>query len=108
MANKVRVGSRYEYHPVLFDRLEPPAALEVKDGQVVTVIDLYGCPKANTMGMCYISLDGTKEGFAGMVCTNSLRSVRTPRQRLLDEIERLKSEVRVMDEKEGRNALFAI
>jgi len=67
---RVKVGKTYEFQPVLFDRMSPPAGCEVAEGQRVKVVNQYGCPKANTMGMCYIE---TMEGeFAGMVCTNSL------------------------------------
>lgn len=68
---RVRVGSRYKFEPVLFDVLNPPFAAE--PGDIVTVINLPGCPKANTMGMCHVAdLAGN---FAGMVCTNSLTLV---------------------------------
>jgi hypothetical protein len=66
---RVRVGSSYVFNPVPFDRIHPPAAQQVNPGDVVKVVNLYGCPKANTMGMCYIEKNGK---FAGMVCTNSL------------------------------------
>lgn len=74
--NRVRVGSRYVFEPVLFDRLNPPANIALEPGDVVTVINLHGAPPANAMGMCYVALDGT---FAGMVCTNSLRTIRGTR-----------------------------
>ncbi len=69
MANKrVRVGKSYTFEPVMFDVLNPP--FNVQPGDLVTVINLPGCPKANTMGMCHVAKDGK---FAGMVCTNSLK-----------------------------------
>lgn len=64
---KVRVGARYVYDPVMFDVLD--GRVDASKGDVVTVINLPGAPKANTMGMCYIAKDGV---FAGMVMTNSL------------------------------------
>ena len=67
MAQKVRVGGRYRYEPVMFDLLNPP--FDVQKGDTVTVVNLPGCPKANTMGMCHVAKDGE---FAGMVMTNSL------------------------------------
>jgi hypothetical protein len=70
MAQKVRVGSRYRYEPVLFDTLNPPFG--VSKGDVVTVINLPGCPRANTMGMCYVAKGGK---FSGMVMTSSLVEV---------------------------------
>ena len=64
---RVTVGRRYRYVPVPFDRCNPP--FNVEPGEIVTVINLPGCPKANTMGMCHVAKDGK---FAGMVCCNSL------------------------------------
>ena len=70
---RVKVGQTYTYGPVPLDRFNPPAGVlnhTLETGQTVRVIDLKGCPPANTMGHCYIeSLDGI---FLGMVCTNSL------------------------------------
>lgn len=69
MANRrVKVGKSYVYRPVLFDVLNPPFGAD--DGDIVEVVNLPGCPRANTMGMCHIKKDGE---FAGMVCTNSLQ-----------------------------------
>lgn len=68
MARKVRVGSTYVYNPVLFDVWNPPVG-GLKKGDKVQVVNLHGCPKANTMGMCYVNKDGK---FGGMVMTNSL------------------------------------
>ena len=68
MNRKVMVGSKYIYDPVSLDRTNPPFG-ELKQGDEVKVINKYGCPPANTMGMCYVELNGV---FMGMVCTNSL------------------------------------
>jgi len=68
MRRIVRVGVKYCYVPVPFDRMNPPCA--VSPGDIVRVINLPGCPCANIMGMCHVSKDGI---FAGMVCTNSLQ-----------------------------------
>jgi hypothetical protein len=67
---RVRVGGSYRFIPVLFDKLNPPAAMNVPEGAIVTVVNLPGCPRANTGGMCHIQYQGR---FAGMVCTNSLQ-----------------------------------
>ncbi len=67
---RVRVGSSYVFDPVFFDKLNPPANIDLSPGDVVKVINLPGAPKANTMNMCYVALDGV---FAGMVMTNSLK-----------------------------------
>ena len=70
---RARVGSRYVYDPVFLDlehSLEPGAA--------VKVVNLYGCPPANTMGHCYIiraeERQQDKPPF-WLVSTNSLRKV---------------------------------
>jgi hypothetical protein len=69
MAQRVRVGSTYEYRPVLIDRIDPPYNL--KAGDVVRVVNLPGCPKANTMGHCHVVHVESGE-FAGLVSCNSL------------------------------------
>ncbi len=51
----------------------PTAIANLKPGQVVRVYNVHGCPKANTMGHCYVQDEaGT---FLGLVHTNSLRKV---------------------------------
>ena len=74
MANrKVHVGSQYHYLPVMIDRIHPPIAVglgKLHEGDIVRVVNMQGCPKANTMGHAHFaSLDGI---FGGLVCTNSL------------------------------------
>ena len=71
MANKrVRVGASYKYIPVMMDKCNPPFG-NPQEGDVLTVVNKPGCPKANTMGMCYVN---NKDGeFMGLVCTNSLQ-----------------------------------
>ncbi len=69
MTRKIRKGSRYVFRPVFFDVCNPPFGAE--PGDVVTVIQLPGCPAPNTMGMCHIA--DTAGTFCGMVCTNSLQ-----------------------------------
>lgn len=66
---RVRVGFRYIYDPVLIDIVDGRTNLQT--GDVVRVINLPGCPKANTMGHCYVG-DVETGQFIGMVCTNSL------------------------------------
>lgn len=69
---RVRVNSKYFYHPVPMDRFNPPYGVTagyMKAGDEVKVVNQHGCPPANTMGMCYVEKDGQ---FCGMVCTNSL------------------------------------
>lgn len=76
MTRKVRVGARYIFEPTIFDRINPP--FDVRPGDEVTVINLPGCPRANTMGMCHVARDGQ---FAGHVCTNSLIPLREAKKR---------------------------
>ena len=68
MTRKVRAGQTFIFYPVPLDRIQPP--YNVCEGDAVRVVNLHGCPRANTMGHCHVQhLDGT---FAGLVCCNSL------------------------------------
>jgi hypothetical protein len=69
MSQRVKVGSLYVYRPVLLDLIDSPYNIEA--GDVVRVVNLPGCPKANTMGHCHVVHAESGE-FAGLVCTNSL------------------------------------
>ena len=72
MANqRVRVNSVYTYDPNILDICDGRTGL--RKGDVVRVINVHGCPKANTMGHCYVG-DVKTGKFIGMVCTNSLTS----------------------------------
>jgi hypothetical protein len=76
MANKkVRVNATYHYVPVMIDRCNPPIAVEMGRltvGDRVKVVNLPGCPKANTMGHAHFAaIDGK---FGGLCRTNSLLS----------------------------------
>jgi hypothetical protein len=42
----------------------------LKEGDIVKVVNLRGCPKANTMNHCHIATESGQ--FAGLVCCNSL------------------------------------
>jgi hypothetical protein len=67
---RVRVGSEYTYQPAgLLDRCSPASTAQA--GQRVRVVNLRGCPPANTMGHCHIEdLDGN---LLGLVSTHSLQ-----------------------------------
>ena len=70
---RVRVNATYYYVPVLIDRLHPPIAVglgKMKEGDVVKVVNLPGCPKANTMGHAHFTCENGE--FGGLCCTNSL------------------------------------
>lgn len=70
---RVRAGSKYVYYPAYWDVLDPPIG-GIQPGEVCRVVNLPGCPRANTMGHCHVetqSEDGSWK-FAGLVCTASL------------------------------------
>lgn len=66
---KVRANSQYIYYPNFLDRTDGRTGLVA--GDIVTVVNLPGCPKANTMQHCHVEKAGR---FAGLVHTNSLYS----------------------------------
>lgn len=71
---RVRVNSIYRFTAGYFmDRnacLTDGCPLEV--GDLVQVINLLGCPPANTMGQCYVRLVGDTSKAFVMVSTSSL------------------------------------
>ena len=69
---KVRANARYLFIPNLLDRMQV-CAPNLKNGDVVTVVKLYGCPPPNAMGMCHVN--GPDGKFAGMVSCNSLSAL---------------------------------
>lgn len=72
MTRKVRAGTSYIFRPVPLDAIDPPVGMRegwLVDGDIVKVVNLRGCPKANAMGHAYIVKGGT---FAGLVHCNSL------------------------------------
>ena len=82
--NRVRVGSTYRYAPVLIDIAD--AKTDLKDGDIVKVINLPGSPRANTMGHCYVG-DPTTGKFLGLVHCNSLQPL--SESKTDDSIDRL-------------------
>lgn len=82
--DKVRAGSVYYYDPVPWDRITPPYGVQaglLKPGDRVRVVNLPGCPKANTMRMCHIETESRakkdRQGrhvgeFLGLVMVASL------------------------------------
>lgn len=65
---RVKPGSIYTYQPVGMDLWAPCSRLEA--GARVRVVNLPGCPKANTMGHCHVeTLSGE---FGGLVLVASL------------------------------------
>ena len=89
--DKVRVGKKYIYNPCIWDIVDPPKQdpdCDRKKGDIVKVVNLRGCPPANTMGHCYIEKDGK---FAGLVSVHSLDDL--PRDLRILDYSRLASEV---------------
>lgn len=80
---KVRANSQYIYYPNFLDRSRPAHYLNLVPGDVVRVVNMHGCPPANTMGQCHVELNGQ---FAGMVSTNSLYQM-CERQIVIDAIK---------------------
>lgn len=68
---KVRTGSEYFFHPNLLDLVDGRTGL--KSGDIVRVVNLPGCPKANTMGHCHVE-DRVTGAFIGLVHVNSLHT----------------------------------
>ena len=68
---KVRAGTVYVYHANLLDTIDARTGL--KSGDVVRVVNLPGCPKANTMGHCHV-VDPDTGAFIGLVHCNSLHT----------------------------------
>ena len=67
---KVKAGNFYTYNPCSWDILDPPVG-NPQAGDRVVVVNLHGCPAANTMGHCHVNFADSGE-FAGLVKTNSL------------------------------------
>ena len=69
---KVRVGSKYKYNPVMMDILYPASINTLKLGDIVKVVNKFGCPPANNMGHCYVEKDGE---FQGLIRCDSLEKI---------------------------------
>jgi hypothetical protein len=81
--DRVRVNATYYFDPCLYDKINGDSTKLFKRGDKVRVINLHGCPPANTMGMCYIVPADAKKDDRGrwdkdfaMVMVGSLE--RTP------------------------------
>ena len=61
---RVKVNKFYIYRAVGLDVFD--SRTDLKDGDLVQVVNLPGCPRANTMGHCHVKKDGH---FAGLVLT---------------------------------------
>lgn len=81
---RVTANKEYIYYPNMMDRFRPAHHITLVPGDVVRVVNLPGCPKANTMGHAHVELNGQ---FAGLVHTNSLHSL-SDRQLVIDALKR--------------------
>ena len=81
---RVRANTEYIYYPNFLDRVRPAQYRTLIPGDVVTVVNLPGCPRANTMSHAHVQINGE---FAGLVHTNSLHS-KADRQLVIDAIKR--------------------
>jgi hypothetical protein len=67
---KVQAGRTYFYHANLLDAID--GRTNLTEGEEVQVVNLPGCPRANTMNHAHVErLDGS---FGGLVHCNSLHS----------------------------------
>ena len=69
---RVRVNSEYIYSPNLLDTIN--GRTNLKDGEQVRVVNIHGCPPANTMQHCYVVRVSDPETFVGLVHCNSLHT----------------------------------
>lgn len=69
---RVKANAHYIYHANLLDVCD--GRTNLKNGEEVKVINMHGCPKANTMGQCYVVRANDVDTFVGMVSTNSLHT----------------------------------
>lgn len=83
---RVKANATYIFSPNMLDKID--GRTDLQDGEEVRVVNLPGCPKANTMQHAHVQrLDGT---FAGLVHCNSLHTK-------ADYIEHLRNRLAVLD-----------
>ena len=85
---RVRAGSVYVYNPAGMDLWD--ARTDLQEGDQVRVINLPGCPRANTLGHCHVAHPETGR-FIGLVLTSSLDSVQEYRAYLQRKIAAMES-----------------
>lgn len=78
---RVRVNSIYRFEACLLDRIDARDNTP-EPGQIVRVVNLHGCPPANTMGHCHVVNAVTGE-FIGLVCTASLEPASEATKRII-------------------------
>lgn len=88
---RVRANHFYIFEPVGMD-LYRPAHTGLTSGELVQVVNLPGCPKANTMGHCHVNHRtelGLAWEFAGLVLCNSLRPLTTDEKKIFCHLGRV-------------------
>lgn len=80
---KVKANSKYIFYPNGYDKVRP-AHQGIVPGSIVKVVNLPGCPSANTMGHAHVEVDGK---FMGLVSTNSLYGFED-KQLVIDALKR--------------------
>lgn len=93
--NRVRVGSLYVYHANLLDATDGRTNLQ--NGELVKVVNMHGCPRANTIGHCYVVRNDDVTTFVGLVHTNSLHSKK-------DYVAYLRKRIAEIERKNGNPA----
>ena len=64
-------NKKYIYDPVPLDLFDP--CTELKGGEVVTLVNLPGCPPIGTMSHAHVYY---KDKLAGLVHVNSLKEIK--------------------------------
>lgn len=78
---RVQAGRSYIFYPNLLDRIDGRTGLV--PGSIVKVVNLPGCPPANTMQHAHVEYNGQ---FVGLVHTNSLYAMKD-KQLVIDAIK---------------------
>jgi hypothetical protein len=97
--DRVRANATYFYDPCFLDK-HGDASSKFNRGDKVRVVNLYGCPPANTMGHCYIVAADAKKNACGnyetfaMVAVGSLEKTKpaevTPEPELTESAKMIK------------------
>ncbi len=85
---KVRATAVYIYNPAGADLWD--ARTDLQEGELVRVVNLPGCPRANVMGHCHVAHPETGR-FIGLVLTSSLDTVAEYREYLRRKIAAMES-----------------
>ena len=70
MSVTARSKTVYRYEPVLFDMFTE-RKMPIPEGARLRKVEMHGCPRNGTMGMCYVE-DADTGTFYGLVMVKSL------------------------------------